>query len=51
MAAFGEIPQVLEADACERGNFRICEDFLTRFYGNHGRGLPISRRSAVRYYL
>jgi len=29
MAAFGEIPQVLQADACERGDFRICKDFLT----------------------
>jgi len=35
VAALGKIVEVIHADASERRHFRIGEDFLTRFYGNH----------------
>jgi len=37
VARAGELMNVLEADASQAGNFRIGEDFLTRFYCDHGR--------------
>src|SRR4029077_1836857 len=37
VARLGELADVLDADASQAGNFRIGEDFLARFDGNHRR--------------
>jgi hypothetical protein len=37
MAALRKIPQMLQANTRERGNFSVGEYFLTGLYGNHGR--------------
>jgi hypothetical protein len=34
--ALRKITDVVYANASQTGNFRVGEDFLTRFYGNHG---------------
>jgi len=37
MARLRELVNMVDADAGQTGNFRIGEDFLARFDGNHGR--------------
>jgi hypothetical protein len=54
MAALREIMQVIHADARKRGDFRIRENLLTGFYGNHGLGpfrVPPLLRSTLRLML
>jgi len=36
VARLGELVNVVDADAGQSGNFRIGEDLLARFDGNHG---------------
>ena len=45
--ALREIMQVIHANAGQAGNFRVGEDLLARFDGNHGSG-PLSVRLWVR---
>ena len=45
MTALREIVNVLDANSRQAGNFRIGENFLTRFYGNQGRA------PQLRYFL
>ena len=45
VARLGELADVLDTDAGQAGNFRIGEDFLARFDGNHGRSpVPLAIR-------
>jgi len=37
VARASELVDVVQADASQAGNFRIGEDFLARFYCDHGR--------------
>src|SRR3954463_13472215 len=43
MSALCEVTQMIHANACQTGDFRVGEDFLARFDGNHGSG-PLSVR-------
>jgi len=43
MPALREVMQVIHANAGQTGDFRVGEDFLARFDGNHGSG-PLSVR-------
>jgi len=36
VAGLGKLVNVVDADASQAGNFRIGEDFLARFDGDHG---------------
>jgi hypothetical protein len=36
MTALRKVVHMLDADAGQAGHFRVGEDFLTRFDGNHG---------------
>jgi hypothetical protein len=45
VAALGEVVQVIYADTRQGGDFRVSEDLLAGFYGYHGLGLFLSRRS------
>src|SRR5215475_5538643 len=39
VAVLGEVMQVVDANPGKRRNFRVGEDLLAGFYGNHGLGL------------
>jgi hypothetical protein len=55
VAVLGEVMQVIDADAGKCGHFRVGEDLLAGFYGNHGLGLfldsPLLRSIQLRSML
>lgn len=46
MAPLSEIPQVIQANPGQAGDFRICKDLLARFDGDHGL-VPLNQRRSM----